>query len=178
MKVIAHANADGTIAITFPAYGDRHLRQKILVTGAVYEDQAILRDPSPEEKDKWVKEHGTEPPKKVEGVRRVLKEGPQYRDETDEEVVNRIAGKLGGAPLIVEDTDLPADRGVFRAAWRIVNKKVVIDLPTAKQLWVEKFTAIAKREKAVLPPTIHDEVSKATTLDELKRAWPPGLPRE
>jgi hypothetical protein len=178
MKVLAHSADDGTVVITAPAFNDPELRGKILVTGAVYEDVAVMRAPTLDERDQWVRQYRTKPPKVVEGIERKLKQAPVYRDESDEEILQRLGAKLGAGYVIVENTDLPEREKPFRRAWRIVNRAVVIDLPTAKTLWIARFTDIAKREKSVLPPTIHDDVNRATTIDDLKRAWPPGLPRK
>ena len=118
-----------------------------------------------------------------------------------EEVIAKDLPPEASNVLIKTLVDLPPDRA-FRSAWRISANQVVVDMPRARDLHMdkirkardEKFSALdaewmkftgqnnkqeaerveAKRQGLrALPQTT--DLSKATTPEELKAIWPDEL---
>ena len=73
---------------------------------------------------------------------------PMREGETGDGYIARIAGRAVPRDavdiMVCEDSDIPQDR-TFRGAWRLAGGKVVVDMPLARAIKLERIRAERNR---------------------------------
>lgn len=158
-KIIVYQNADGSTAVVHPA---PQARGKVLVAPPVTEERIEY---VPGVEDFEVEPGVTE--KRIVAVERKYRvevAPAQYRDETDEEFLPRVAA--GAVPHGVQWSvmgldDLPSDR-LLRNAWAKSGDRVVEDVTKAKAL----LAAERARALTVLDAKVAEAATKGGDLAE------------